>query len=78
MLSSGDVPRETPHPLESRYIVGIAKLFDMVNTMACRIWQVSPIAAGHRSKTQQDCLGIQGLVGWLHPRRARLGLIEAR
>ena len=61
----------------SRYIVEIVKLFDMVNTMACRIWQVSPIAVGHRSKTQQDCLGIQGLVGWLHPRRARLGLIEA-
>src|SRR5579883_934078 len=49
----------------------------MVDTMSCRDWQTAPIVRGHRSKTWRDCLGIQGLVGWLHPRHSRLGLIEA-
>ena len=50
----------------------------MVNMVACGVWQALPVAVGYRSKARQDCHAIQGLVGCLHPRRARLGLIEAR
>jgi len=39
-------------------------LFDIVNTVERRLWQVLPVIVGHCSKK--------------HPRRVRLGLIEAR
>lgn len=52
-------------------------LFDMVNVITRGIRHASLVPERHRSKTQRDCVGVQRLVGWEHPRRARLGLIEA-
>src|SRR5579883_1911294 len=45
--------------------------------IACGIKRPLLVAERHRSNTRRYCLGVQGLVGWEHPRRARLGLIEA-
>src|SRR5579885_2475948 len=49
----------------------------MVNIIARGIQHALLVPERHRSKTQRDCVGVQWLVGWWHPRRARLGLIEA-
>gem|GEM_PF-4675844 len=49
----------------------------MVNIIARGIQHALLVPERHRSKTQRDCVGVQWLVGWEHPRRARLGLIEA-
>src|SRR5579885_1505411 len=49
----------------------------MVNIIARGIQHALLVPERHRSKTQRDCVGVQWLVGSWHPRRARLGLIEA-
>ena len=49
----------------------------MVNTNERRVRQVLPVSADYRSKARQDCLDSQWLVRREHPRRVRLGLIEA-
>src|SRR5579872_1980326 len=76
-LSSSVAARRSAAPLETLQWFEIAMLFDIVNTSPAGIAPAFTAAAAPRSKTQQDCLAEQGVIDWEHPRRTRLGLIEA-
>jgi hypothetical protein len=75
-FSSGGVARQVRHTLESAQFVDFVGLFDIVDMNSGQI-QGFCRSATYRSKVGQDCLDDQRVVVREHPRRVRLGLIEA-
>ena len=77
MLSSGTVEQEIREPIESRHAFEKTKLFDIVNRNSERDLAGSAELAGLSLECLANLLSSPSDVGWLHPRRTRLGLIEA-